>query len=259
MIENLYKPLSIEEALTLYKSYENSCWFAGGTSINYGKNTSRSVIAISLEMLGLNGIKSDGSSIIIGSMVSLQTLSAEKAVPPVLKEAARNLYSRNIRNMATIGGNIGAKAPDSCLIPLLVALGTELETASKGRIPLESYIDNERDDLILSVIIPGSQSAAIRKVSRTSSSSMLVNAAVALGSNNSVRVVINGMGDCYTRLDKAESLLLEGSISGQDNWESALAPLIDPEEDFRCSREYKIYIASVLLAECISECQESIK
>ncbi len=44
----------------------------------------------------------------------------------VLKKAAGFIASRNIRNMATLGGNIAANRPDSYIIPCLMALKAEL-------------------------------------------------------------------------------------------------------------------------------------
>ena len=65
----------------------------------------------------------------IGAAVTFQALVDSPLVPHVLKAAARLTASRTLRNMVTVGGELGLRPEDSALIPVLVALGAEVHLA----------------------------------------------------------------------------------------------------------------------------------
>jgi putative selenate reductase FAD-binding subunit len=263
MIEGFLQPRSLDEALHLRRLNPESFWYGGGTWLNYKDSPSGQ--AISLEFLNLDLISIDKKFLTIGSMVSIQNLIDSEIVLSVLKEAASGISSRNIRNIATLGGNIGAAAQDSVFIPILVALDAELETAEHGSLSLESYIQENLSDLILSVRIPlQKQIAKVCRTSRTSSSSSLVNTATVLNfedgstSLKSVRVVLNGIDGCLTRLGEIENALMKGVLSDKDQIQNEVSGYLKPIDDYRCSSEYKVYIASVSIADSLTESLESL-
>lgn len=267
MIQDFLRPESVNEALSLKKSKNDGCWYAGGTYINNAaENRDFSGTVISLERLYLTAINIEGDFLRIGASVTLQGLIDAENIPQILKDAAKQINIRNIRNAATIGGNIGARSSESSMIPILIALDTLVDCAGKGAVPLETYIADSMQDLILAVLVPAaSVSAAIKKISRTSSSPALVHAAVVLtpgssaGSVGKVRVVLNGISGIITRVKEVEDAIVAGSLSGQESIQSAITAILQPDEDYRCSKEYKIYIASVICTDCILECMRGLK
>jgi len=266
MIQDFLRPESVDEAVALRKSKIDGCWYAGGSYINNADNGDVCGTAISLERLNLTDISVEGDFLKIGASITLQVLIDTGIVPQILKDAAKQISIRNIRNAATIGGNIGARSPESSMIPILVALDAQLDCAESGTISLETYISDSLQDLILYVRIPSNLvAAAIHKISRTSSSPALVHAAVVLspgsepGSVKKARVVLNGISGCITRIQKVEEAIVAGSLHDQETIQAAIAGVLNPDEDYRCSKEYKIYIASVIAADCILECLRGLK
>ena len=146
MIKEVFKPASFEEAVKLKDS--DIYYLSGGTQINWtparderklkGKPAIEKVILLS----GLlsSDIKKEGSALFIGAGATLQELIDTPAVPDALKKAAGYIASRNIRNMATLGGNIAANRADSYIIPCLIALKADVETSDDGIICVEKYI-----------------------------------------------------------------------------------------------------------------------
>jgi len=266
MIQDFLRPETIDEALALRKSKNDGCWYAGGSYINNADNGDVCGTAISLERLNIADISLAGDFLKIGAAVTLQVLIDTGIVPQILKDAAKQISIRNIRNAATIGGNIGSRSPESSMIPILIALDAQLDCAESGSVSLETYISDSLKDLILSVRIPSNPVAsAINKISRTSSSPALVHAAVVLspgsepGSVKKARVVLNGISGCVTRIQEAEDAIVDGSLRDQEAIQSAVAGVLQPDDDYRCSKEYKIYIASVIAADCILECLGGLK
>ena len=54
-------------------------------------------------------------------MTTLQEIADSGFVPVALKDSAGFIPTRSVRNIATIGGNAGAKRADSYVIPALIA------------------------------------------------------------------------------------------------------------------------------------------
>ncbi len=106
------RPESLEEAVTRLKADEKVQILAGGTDLMGTLKEDSSPAApnelVSLKKLGLNYIKESGSSLKIGAMTSLTELESSDAVKkyPVLWQAIHEVASPQIRNIATIGGNI---------------------------------------------------------------------------------------------------------------------------------------------------------
>ena len=78
-------------------------------------------------------VRCDKENICIGALTRVATLEASADIIqliPVLGEAANHLGSPQIRNMATIGGNLCNASPCADLAVTLLALGAELKLLS---------------------------------------------------------------------------------------------------------------------------------
>ena len=258
MIHDFLKPASVEEALVLKKKYTGSLYFGGGTEINYADSQKKSECVISLEGLGLKNIEQDGDNLIIGASVALQELIDSPLVPLALKEAARCIYSRNVRNMATLGGNIGAKRSDSAVISCLIALAAEVQTAEDGLISVEEYISGGKESLILSVRLPKQNGqCVVKKVSKSAASPSILNVAVRVDASEDIReavIVVGGVAPQIIRLGAIEEGLRSGKLTDRDELQKAVSETVLPESDVLGSMSYKKYICGVVVADCVSEC-----
>ena len=128
-------PTSIQEAISLHESHgEQSNYIAGGTDvmvkIKQGKINPQ--VLISLKRLkGLDHIIYEKGELRIGAMVTHRMLELSPVIRkefPILIDAVENIGSVQVRNVATIGGNIvnGVPSADGA-IPLLT-LGAQVRT-----------------------------------------------------------------------------------------------------------------------------------
>ena len=152
---------------------------AGGTEINrLGSEAAKDAdLLISLKKCsGLSDIEDAGDNVRIGSMCTFQQIIESDKTPEYLKEAAHFMASRTKRNMATIGGNIGAKRDDSYLLPVLFAVCARVEVLTadeKKDICINSFIEeSEAGDkmLITAVIVPKNARVASKRYSNTAQS-----------------------------------------------------------------------------------------
>ena len=266
MISEFITPESLDEALAVLKDGTPAFCYAGGTWINNSSGPEAEGRAVSLEKLGLDSILSEEGRIHIGAMVSLQNLVDSAELPDALREAAASLSLRNIRNAATIGGNVAVNAEDSCLVPVLLALGAEIRTAASGVLTLEDYLAGTEavraGDLILSFILPAQLPVcSFRRLVRTKSSPALITVAVSLSMVEDVpswKIFGAGINGAASRLTA-----LDGDIpkepADRSELEKLAASVLDASGDYRGSGEYKNRIGAVYIAECLLECMEKIK
>jgi putative selenate reductase FAD-binding subunit len=259
MITDFFQPASVEEAVSLKEKHAGSLYFGGGTEINYAGSHKQSASVISLEGLGLKNIDQDGNTLVIGSSVTMQELIDTPLVPTVLQEAARCIYSRNVRNMATLGGNIGANRTDSAVISCLIALSADLETAEEGLVSVEEYISGDKDSLILFVRIPQQQGeCAVTKISKSAGSPSVINVAVRIDETwddiHEAVIAVGGVAPRVIRLGSIEEGLTSGKIKDKDDLQKAVSEVVSPESDILGSMSYKKYICGVVVADCVSGC-----
>ncbi len=131
-----FKPKTLEEALTLFSKYgEKAKWIAGGTDVidMIKQKTMSPDVLISLQGIpGLDQIKCNGS-LSIGPMVTHRAVEKSEIIRKdfsALADAADYLGSIQIRNVATIGGNICTAAPSADTATPLLVLGTRIKIKS---------------------------------------------------------------------------------------------------------------------------------
>jgi putative selenate reductase FAD-binding subunit len=257
MIKEVFKPTSLEEAVKL--KGESIYYLSGGTQINWtsaqtareleGKPAIEKVILV--QDLLSKKIKKQGSTLFIGAGITLQELIDAVKTPEVLKKAAGYIASRNIRNMATLGGNIAANRPDSYIIPCLMALKAEVKTADAGIMNVETYITQEKNDLIKEIILPKVEGVCLIDVALKSSGAYpSVTGAVRVSDKEAV-VVLGCVSDHVIRLKQIEPGIMDGSLSG-DNLAAAVANGINPQSDLLGSTAYKKYISGSMIAHLVA-------
>jgi carbon-monoxide dehydrogenase medium subunit len=142
------KPKTVDEAIALLNQYgKKAVLLAGGTDVIVmvkQKNMSPELL-ISLQGIpGLDRIEYDGT-LRIGPMVTHRTIEKSESIRKefsALADAVDVLGSAQIRNVATIGGNICTAAPSADTIGPLLALGAQLKlkgSKSERTIPIDQF------------------------------------------------------------------------------------------------------------------------
>lgn len=251
MIEQFFRPDSVDQALELKRRYqEDAVWFAGGSKLNATPTRTHKQIAISLQDLELEWIDWDNGALRIGAMTRLQPLHDARYLPAALREAIGFIYSRHLRNQSTLGGEIAAQQQESVLLPVLLALDAQLVFGDGETLSLESYLADPRDRLLTEIIIKDPfRPCATRKVSRSQAGLTVVTAAVALTEHGGICIALDGVADKALRLHDVETQTREGT-----ELEQAVSNAIFPQDDIRGSAAYKRYITGVVVADLYADC-----
>ena len=149
MIFQYFKPGSIGEAIYLKREHSDSKYIAGGTDllVSIKKKLINPRILISLRNIEeLKGIDIEDGYAFIGAGTTLREIEKSEIVKrhfPALYDAVINMASVQIRNVATIGGNIVNSSPGAdTASPLLVYNARVIiitQDLKERELPLEEF------------------------------------------------------------------------------------------------------------------------
>ncbi|HOX33670.1 MAG TPA: FAD binding domain-containing protein [Spirochaetales bacterium] len=257
--ERYARPASLGEALALKAADPAAAWLAGGTFLLAGDARDKPESLIDLGAFLPRGLSAAGAALAIGAGTSFQELADSRAAPALLRRAALGMANRNVRNRATVGGNLGANRSCSSLIPSLLVLGAELELAEGGppaAAGLESWLAGPRG-LVLSLRIPAEagRRSACGRWARTACDLSVLSAAVSYrlsaGAMRDLRIALGGLGPRARRFPELEALFEGRPLPSREDMEARIAPLLRPIDDLRGSAEFKRFRAAALAAELL--------
>ena len=159
-------PESLESALAALTAYPDATVLAGGTDlmveVNDGRRPLTRVVAVG-RVPELTGVRVDGATVVIGAAATFAQLERDPVAQlvPALAYAARTVGSPQIRNAATIGGNLATASPAGDALPVLVALGASVEIAGTNRrrlVPIADFFTGPKR----SVLDPGELVVAVQ-------------------------------------------------------------------------------------------------
>ncbi len=253
MIQEAVKPGSIKEAESLRA--QGWAYMAGGTLINWVASPLKPEKVVLLEGLVPGTVGREGDDVVIGAMATLQSVVDAEAAPEALRHAAGMIPSRNIRNMATIGGNIAANRPDSYVIPALLALDARVVTTGAGEMPLMAYLREGKGALITQVRIPPVSGNIV--VDRAVRSSAAYPAAIVAvrGSENACVIALGCVANHCVRLESVEGKVTSGELKTEEDVFQAVYDAIEPPDSLKESAAYKRTIAATLAARAVMACR----
>lgn len=156
-----YLASSLKEALDLRAS-ETLTPYCGGTDLMIKADPDAGYLFLN-KVPELKGIADRGDHIAIGAACTFTDLIQSDLIPQILKDAASQIAAPAIRNMGTIGGNIGNGSPkaDTALIFFVCDAKLRLASANGERVmPIKDfYLGRNKlalndDELIVEVLIP---------------------------------------------------------------------------------------------------------
>ena len=222
-------PRSLPEAIDLLERHGPELLvMAGGTLtmplINEGIAMPDRVM--SLRHAGLGGIERRGDVLAIGAATTLTQLLAQEGVP-LLREAARNMASWPIRNMATVGGNLFTPPPGGDMAVALLALDAQVRLAgARGTriVPLADFHTGfmtnalAADELLVEISVPTTvrQTAFIKFGRKHANTPAVVTVAVALerrdGQISAARIALGAAGPHPIRVAGAEAAIVGSAL-----------------------------------------------
>jgi xanthine dehydrogenase small subunit len=223
-----FKPNNLESALLLRKKHPDALIIGGATDLAVAMNKHKLSIKKCIDLSGvdeLSSVSMEDDMLKLGSGISVEELGkACISFFPAMQEMTHLFGSHQIRNLATVGGNIGSASPIGDLPPVLMAAGCSIElssTTSKRRMLLEDFISGyhstelKDDELITAILVPPGNGSIIKsyKVSKRKDvdiSTVSAGFNINLDKNNTVQEIhlfYGGMAATTLRAAKAEEFL----------------------------------------------------
>jgi CO/xanthine dehydrogenase FAD-binding subunit len=175
--------------------------------------------AMLLARAGLASVEHNGSTMTIGAMTTLQSLVD---LPAPVGPCAANIADLEVRNQATVGGNLcageGGDTPRGDLQGALLAVGAQVRSAGAGGIttePLEDFLGHRNERLILDVSYEEPSSGAFVALERphTHEYTTLAVSAAKLA-DGMIRLAATGAGSWGVRLPSAEAAASDPDKAG---------------------------------------------
>lgn len=134
-----YMPRSKEELFTLMEENRNSFEILSGGTDLYAKEKTpfhgKDVVIDISSIKDFSGMELNENSITIGAAARIQQFLEEPEFienVPILRHAACYFADRQIREMATLGGNLANASPCGDMIPPLLAIDAMIHTVMKN-------------------------------------------------------------------------------------------------------------------------------
>ena len=205
-----------------------------------------------------------GDSIRIGARVTMTTILADERIRhwfPALLEAAAVVGSIQIRNRATLVGNVCNASPAADTVPVLLVHGAVANIAGpvgERRVPLSEFFVGpgrtvlESGELVVSLDLPipsGAAGAAFgRLIRRRGVDLAVINLCVLLEAGRPARMAFGAVGPTPIL-----SIDATGALAGTREWtaeaDEALASMLTatrPISDVRGGRDYRAAMLPVL-------------
>ncbi len=267
---NYFSPSSLGETFKILRDYKGkSRLLAGGTDllVKMKKGAVSPDVVVDLSKIPeLSFIELAGGNLCIGGLTRLADIGEsflvrEKA--PALAEAIDVLASSQVRNRATIAGNLCNASPAADTAPPLLALDASVKLRSPDGeriVPLaEFFLGPEQtvakpDEVLTEVIIPLQEgSSAFIKLGRRKAFTLSVTSVAAFtrvkdGRFEEVRVALGAVSPTPMRARKVEEAL-KGKEVNEENIEKAAEAVKEeccPITDVRASAEYRTEMSYVL-------------
>jgi CO/xanthine dehydrogenase FAD-binding subunit len=267
---NVLVPSTLSGALEMAAEHPTYALLAGGSDIVPALKKGEDIPGlISLGKLEeLREIAVGENEVRIGASVSVAEMMENHELMtlfPILEKAAQVFGSRQIRSVATIGGNIAHASPAADLVPVVLVLGgmANIEgPEGKRSLGMEEVIGSYRrsalkpGEIITAVRLPlGPWSGYYyRKIGRRSALNIAVAslAAVAEGRGDggwSVRMSGASLSPTPRRMLHTEALFLSPGILSHEAVTEALKQDIDPRSGKRGSAEYRLRVCANMVME----------
>ena len=270
-----YQPGSLEEASRLLKEHgPGGRFLAGGTDLVIAMKENGLVPKYIVDLKRVPGLdeireNSDGSITLgaLTTMYAIETAPLIKKKYPFLAQSAAEVGSIQIRNRATIGGNMANATPSADTAPALIALDATAKIAGIGgerTISLEEFFKGpgqtvmSSDEILTEITIPKTGPRLVGEYIKFSPREMMdlayVGVAVVynLGEKDkkcdSVRIVLGAVAPTPIRAKRAEAAL-EGKILTEALAEKAgqiAAEEAKPISDVRSSADYRRAMVSTM-------------
>lgn len=257
-----FKPQSIKAAYDIIQQEGGSIRFlAGGTDLLVRIKSRHIVPDIVVDLKSLpelnSGIQIVGQDIQIGALTTFSKISTDPVILehfPALADAASEVGSVQIRNRATIGGNICNSSPAADSLPPLFIYGAKVKLISKEssrELPIGSFLLGpgknalEKGELLAGLVVPipgNDQAASFTRLTRRRGADLAtINLCCQVYRGGKTRFAVGAAAPVPFIVEDASSVLSdpEGDPAAKKALVGELMQAASPITDVRASKEYR--------------------
>lgn len=270
-VQRYLAPTRLAQALAALAQPGGATVLAGGTDLmpqtHAGRVRPAPLLLNIRRVPGLAGVTRDADMLVIGALTTIEDLRADDDVQraaPLLAQACERFASEQIRNAATLGGNLCNASPAGDTLTPLLALDAEVELASLAdagevrtrRVPIADFFagpgrtQRSHDELLTAVRVPAAPPGQVARFEKAGTRIGLDISTISLalaarrdadGTLHGVRIALGAVGPVPLRARAAEALL-EGRRVDEALSTAAAQAAADaatPIDDVRASAWYR--------------------
>ncbi len=285
--QRFYSPTTLEEVFELLEAHPEAVLVAGATDLGleFSYHRGHYPVLIALERIAeLKRIDDTPEALILGAGVTLSHLEAAAAgVFPALGQMLHLFAARQIRNRATVGGNLGTASPIGDLPPVFLvhdAVVTLVSQEGSREVPIEQFFTGYRKtvrahgEVIHSVRLPKtlpegarqrlSRSYKVAKRGSDDISSVAAAFTLDLGEGGRIvqaRLAYGGVAPTPVRAREVEARLTgrPWNEAAMRDAKAALYDAFEPISDVRASAAYRREVTANLLEKFFLDTQEALR
>lgn len=274
--QKYFLPKTLEQALKILSDNPSVRIINGATDVAIRQNKFHEYLPEILDISSLTELRgifhiNDGFYIGAGTSIEVLREFAGQNLPalmPMLEVFA----SWQIRNVATVGGNLGTTSPIGDMLPMFIALNAQIELVSLNGtrwINMDEFVTGYRknclkpDEIIKGLLIPNLRDGAIFKAEKVSTrrdldiSTLSLAMHLQMNGDNAIEEIVlayGGMADRPKRAFNTENYLRGKPLSNglieqaKDFLETDFIPI----SDARAGAEYRMLAAKNLLVKMLS-------
>jgi len=277
-----HAPPNLAEAIALLQKYDGKAKIlAGGTDllIRIRDRAIHPQVVIDLKQIPqLYGIHYEqDKGLRLGPLTLIRDIETSKIIREkfgVLSQAAETLGSVQVRNKATVGGNLCNAAPSADMAPPLIGLDAEVKIAGRGKdktLPLEAFFRGPGetalgpDEILIEISVPNmaphSYGVYLKHGRRKALDLAVVGVASVLTMDSTlskcedIRIVLGAVAPTPMRAKKAEAVIRGNDLSDSVINEAAkiAAEECSPISDVRGSEWYRRQVVEALVKRGINQ------
>jgi carbon-monoxide dehydrogenase medium subunit len=273
------RPGNMQDAIAALQANDEPYLLAGGTDLLIGMKTNAVKPNCLIDLKGIPGIDSIeyDNGFKLGALTTVRDVEVSPLIRekiPALSEAAGTLGSIQIRNRATIGGNLCHGSPAADMAAILLAMNCEVKIATGNgakTIGLDQFFTGpnstvlNRNEVLSQIIIPKEieqfKGIYLKHGPRKAMDIGIVNIAILLDADvssgfcNQIMIALGAVAPRPIRAKKAEALLNANRLTSELIQEAAevASDEATPISDFRASAGYRKDLVKNLVAKGIDQ------
>ena len=229
----------------------------------------------------MRGLFAKDTALRIGALTTAGQLGTDPIVAerfPAIVDATRDMASPQIRNVATVGGNITSAVPCADLPPILMVMNASVvlrSQAGERSVPLDSFFMGpratalRRGEVLAEVIVPSLPrrfGAAYARFALRDGNAIAVASVAAgllLGDDNTIRearIVLGAVAPIPKLVEQADALLVD-RLADEGAFRAAAAAAMEsaePISDVRGSADFRRELVGVLTQRALNAAKERV-